>query len=458
MKLVAQFNIFLCLTVFSTQFVKLGFGLVNTRLLALLPTLLLAAMLLQIVAAVGRGRLRVRLDGLDLCVMLFFALDCIQVLNPYLNIAGGLNAMEVGFRGLHQRTFLGSVYVIARLVVCNDDRYLSTVRILTGCIAISALYGAAQTVFGALPFEDRFRAAVIDNDALMEELYMKRAVGFMNSPFLFGISSVIGVWGATFLYATSTKWKQRTIWAICGAGCLAGLYLSGSRSGYLAMFSAAIVSFVVMGSRSFRLLWSARFVIIAMCCGAFVYIVRSASDSELLLFANERFSSIRQFLNPHDFQDNNFVTRQAVARGAIPLVFERPLGYGTGIFNGGSNSQGVVEVRGYSTFVDNEFISLTLELGVVGLALFLSILAIVSYRCVVFWRRRASPFAILPLTCITGCAMAGFGGQWLGEYPVNIHFWIFVALAGNLRLPPQAPGGMKGESVRRLRGVRHQPQ
>jgi hypothetical protein len=159
----------------------------------------------------------------------------------------------------------------------------------------------------------------------------------------------------------------------------------------------------------------------------------------LLQFSLQRFVSLRNLdellLKPREITDINFAVRRELATATWPLIMDNPFGYGTGIFNGGSNPHGLVTVKGYATWVDNEFSSLALEIGLLGVFLLLYIVVFAVWRCRRAARIRAErdwAFTLLALVVI--CPIAGFGGQWLSAYPANVLFWIFCGIAANLPL------------------------
>ncbi len=112
---------------------------------------------------------------------------------------------------------------------------------------------------------------------------------------------------------------------------------------------------------------------------------------------------------------------------------DRPFGYGSGIFTGGANRQGEVSVGGVATWIDNEFSALTLELGIPGLLLFLTITTLLLLRCRILvkdYRVHGQAGALIAFIVL--CPAAGLGGQWLTAFPMNCLFWTFAGLVVNL--------------------------
>ena len=148
----------------------------------------------------------------------------------------------------------------------------------------------------------------------------------------------------------------------------------------------------------------------------------------------ERISSLTEvFSDGNSIEDMNFIIRRELIAASGPMILSNPFGYGTGIFNGGSNPDGVVTVNGYSTFMDNEYVGLALELGILGVLFFLAIVGVALHRChlalrLPAYRDRARVLAAL----VVICPIAGIGGQWLAAYPVNIIFWLVLGLSAGL--------------------------
>jgi hypothetical protein len=433
-----QLVIFLSLLEVFTFIVKVGYGVANTTILALLPSAFIALMLIQIPLLIAEGKLHFHWTLLDWSVIAFFLLDLLQVFNPYLNVFRGQPFLSVGLRGFQQRSFLGLTYFVVRCVIYNKRRFNTLSRVLNYSIALNGLYAIAQQLFGFVLLETRHRRALVSESSLAKALYAKRAIGFLTSSFTFGMVSAIGVLcGVYLLTSVRLSWRERFL--VVGSLFLSTLavLLSGSRSTYLALIMAIVLVLPrVPWRRLFLSLWRARIAIVVIVIVGAVILLSSESSS-LLQYSVERIASLLELselvINPDQVSDVNFAVRRELAMATLPLILKNPLGYGTGIFNGGSNPNGVVKVEGYSTWVDNEFSSLALELGLPGVFLLVTIVILAIWRC----RRVARipgerDHAIALIALVAVCPIAGFGGQWLAAYPANVLFWVFAGIIANL--------------------------
>jgi hypothetical protein len=435
-----QALIFLAALQLFTFAIKVGYGVVNTTWLAMLPVAYVGAMVVGFFLLGSEGKVRLHWTWLDCVVVAFFALDFLQVFNPYLDALSDPRYFRIGLRGFQQRSFFGLVYFVFRGLGWDKTRFDTIVRLVAYSTALGGAYALAQQFFGFDILEAGYREAQISTDPLMAGLYEARAVGFEGSPFTFGVMCAMGWLCALYLFVWASRsrlerWSSLACVLINGAGVL----LSGSRSAYLAA-GAAMITFALWkaGRQTIALLWQMRWAVVALLLGAVALMV-VVPESTPVQVSFARLRSLRDVVGVFGGADQdldiNFVVRRELALGTWPLVFENPLGYGSGIFTGGANSESLVTVKGYSTWVDNEFSSLALELGMGGVLLLVAIVALALRQCRrtgrrLITRERANVLAAL----IVIGPVAGFGGQWLTAYPVNVLFWTFVGIsAGHAR-------------------------
>ncbi|MBU0490769.1 MAG: O-antigen ligase family protein [Chloroflexi bacterium] len=438
--LYGQFLVFLGLLQIFVFAIKVSYGTVNTTLLALLPSAFVGVMIVQVVLLMARGKLHLRWTVIDLGVVVFFLLDLLQVFNPYLNILGDQQFLSVGLRGFQQRSFLGLTYMIARALIHSERRFTKVARILAYSAALSGFYALFQQLFGFVFLEALHRQAVIGDNLRIATMYASRAVGFLGSPFTFGLMSAMGMLcGLYLLLSVPLSWRERSLAIASVLVNGMGILLSGSRSTYLALIPAIAIVVVWLPWR--RLLvwaWQVRKAV-AVTTVALIILIVLSRDTPPLQYAIRRVATLTELpglvLNPDETTDLNFALRLKLATETWPLIVDNPFGYGSGIFNGGSNPQGVIKVKGYATWIDNEFSSVALELGVPGLFLLLSIVAMSVWRCCRVARiPEARNRAIILMALIVVCPTAGFGGQWLAAYPANVLFWVFAGIIAGLPL------------------------
>jgi O-antigen ligase len=429
-----QLFLFLMLLQLFTFAIKVTYGVANSTILALLPTVFLGAILGSVFLMGVQGKLSVRFSKLDILVISFFILDFIQVFNPYLGALENRDSLIIGLRGFQQRSFLGLVYFSVRWLDITSLRFNTIIRIFTYSIALGSLYALIQQLFEFDLFESAYRLEQIAKDPLLKDQFLLRGMGFLGSPYTFGLVSAIGLVCGTYLFYTVPLSKtEKLLSMVCAVLNGAAVFLSGSRSTYFSLIAMCFILIFVMRTPLMLFAWNARRIVIAtMACLILLFI--TFPDSAPVKYSIERMSSLNEIFASNDsINDNNFKIRRELIAASGPMILANPLGYGAGIFNGGSNPDGLVKVQGYSTFMDNEFVGLALELGIQGVLIFLAIVGIALYRCRMALRSpscrdRARVLAAL----LVICPIASIGGQWLAAYPVNIIFWVVLGLIAGL--------------------------
>lgn len=437
-----QLLIFLTLLQLVTFSIKVSYGMDNSTILALLPTVYLGAMLISVFLLGVQGKLSFRFSMLDILVLSFFVLDFIQVFNPYLGALDNQDSFIIGLRGFQQRSFLGLVYFVIRWLAMPSFRFNTIVRVFAYTAALGSLYALIQQLFAFDFLETAYRMARIAKDPLLEAQYIARAEGFLASPYTFGLMSATGLISGIYLLNSVLLSKRERLFTIASVLMnSAAVVLSGSRSTYFSLIVMCAILFFLMRVPLFSLsMRSLRTFFAMMAALCFLFII--FPDSTPVKYSIERISSLNEIFSVgSSVTDMNFIIRRELIAASWPMILSNPFGYGAGIFNGGSNPDGLVTVNGYSTFMDNEFVGLALELGILGVLLFLAIVGVALYRCHLAlrqptWQNRAGILAAL----VVISPVAGVGGQWLAAYPINIIFWVVLGLIAGLPLsvsPPQ---------------------
>ena len=431
-----QLLIFLSLLLLFTFATKLGYGIINPTLLAILPTAFLGFMIFQLLLLAAEGKLRLKCISLDFVVIVFFLLDLIQVLNPYLDIFRDQQFLVIGLRGFWQRSFMLLVYFLVRVLIRSGQRFHTVAKILAYSIALNGLYALTQQLFGFEFFESRYREYQIADDLPSVALYALRSTGFLGSPFTFGVVSAMGIWCSIYLLRSNATSRRGLILIItCVAINTVALLLSSSRSSYLAMIISILAIAILYWKWWLAFVWQSRRVITILVVTLAVLFLLFY-DSPPVQFSIERVDTLTQLLSAlsgKEVEDRNFAVRQELATATWPLILENPLGYGSGIFTGGANPDALVTVKGYGTWVDNEFSSLALEMGILGVGLLLLMIGMALWRCKQAVHLKIFKEQAIALTALVViCPSAGFGGQWLTAYPANIIFWVFLGCIANL--------------------------
>lgn len=421
---------------------KIGYGSFNTFLIALLPCLYLLIMFL--LSIIKNTRKKLFFNWIDLLVLSFLFVNIIQIFNPYLNIWADSRYLEIGLRGFQNRAFYCLLYFTIRRVSISGKRFDMVAKVIAYSTGLSGVYALGQQFFGLTAWEAQRTAAMVAIDPLQQALIATRAQGMLGSTFTFGLMSAMGFICALYLVSNSGSYRRKPLILLSLIANGFGIYFSGSRSTYLSLL---IICFILIMLTPWRyilsLIFRIRYFMVATLLVVILLLITYAETAPVK-FAAERLQSLVQLLNlynqPDAVTDVNFIVRRDLANATLSLIRENPFGYGSGIFTGGANPNGLVTVKGYATWIDNEFSALALETGILGVLLFLAIVAVSFRRCqrslrVTGIRNQAIALAALLLVC----PLAGFGGQWLTAYPANALFWAFVGIAANLPISPIVP-------------------
>jgi len=175
---------------------------------------------------------------------------------------------------LLQRSFLGLVYFVVRWLDITSLRFNTIVRILTYSIAFGSLYALIQQLFVFDLFESAYRLEQIAKDPLLEDQFLLRAVGFLGSPYTFGLISAIGlVCGIYLLSAVLLSKTEKLLSTLCVVLNGAAVIISGSRSTYFSLIVMCAILVFIMRVPLLLFAWHVRRIIgAAMVCLIFLFI------------------------------------------------------------------------------------------------------------------------------------------------------------------------------------------
>ena len=104
--LVKQFYFFISMLLVLTFIIKIGFGNINTTVIALLPPLIIGLMVSQILLIMISKGDSIRLSKIDILVILFIFLDALGILGDVFDF----------FQGTNRGEFVGSAILLILIV------------------------------------------------------------------------------------------------------------------------------------------------------------------------------------------------------------------------------------------------------------------------------------------------------------------------------------------------------
>lgn len=311
-------------------------------------------------------------------------------------------------------------YLLLALVVVafpftrRDKDRLVTILLVTG--VISAVYGLAQQVLGG----DALVAMGYQwNENIRTAGPLLRSIGTFNQPFPFGLFLMLVLLvGAPAALAEPGRLRSRLFWILAPV-ILAAMICSVVRASYVGL----VVGALVIGVVAFRTV----LVVLSWLLG----IVLVLGGGALALGAG---GGIDTLLSPSSLEQ-----RGGHWTTTIPLLLTQPFGQGMGTTGSAAERAGAAaDAIGRTYQPDNYYVKLALELGPLGLALFLAILvlALVTLRRLV--QHLEDPleraFAAGALGMVAASCVAAFVSTYWEIFPLDLYFWVVLAAAGSAPL------------------------
>lgn len=383
---------------------------------------ILAACGLHLLDAALRGRARV--GWADLLFAGFVGLAFVQMFNP--NVPG----LQAGAEGFRKFAYMGVAFYAGRhMLAAPEVGWLQRLLlILSGPIALYAI----KQFF--LPSAIDYR--IIDLATADPVTYLMggrlRPFATLPGPFHLGLYLV-----ATGLLAVRLLLgrRLRPIWALALVGLLAlqmtALIMTRTKGNWVAMGAGVLLLALLASGSAAGLLQRARRLAAALAlAGLLGAILLGLALSGRFPVLSDALSAVLDPLNAPTFVYRVQLWQQEM----LPAMSASPLfGWGTSSAGEGLGNlyAGVPGARYFASH--NLYFKITLELGAVGLALFLGLVGLCLWRG---WRvARGRVSAGLPaettqwaLAVVVGFLIAGLAAPVLDAYPANYYFWLLLGL------------------------------
>ena len=313
-----------------------------------------------------------------------------------------------------------TMYIIGRWMFDRKSSVDGLLWIIVGLTGISVIVSILQILGLSVPFVPTY-----SNDP--STTWDSRAVGVFNQPVVNGLVMTIGFAAAIYLASQrgNAQWK-RLIAYIVAASSVCGIYVTYTRIAWIT-FGVALLMGVILG-RGMRRGFAVVLVGVAVVLAANWTI--SSSDGR----AASRISSESEI---HD--------RLNGAATSLWAIQERPLlGWGIGRFSQVNTyhhqqwSQDINWVRGYGYTSHENELGIAAELGLIGLALWLTILTLVVRRLITAYRAARHPgnaadpglalVAVIAMT--TWCATGVTNSMTFYDFANGITFLLVGVVVG----------------------------
>ncbi|GAA5110971.1 O-antigen ligase family protein [Pseudonocardia adelaidensis] len=334
-------------------------------------TLLFAALVVAVAIATLRGTIRLHFGPLEAVMLAYLLWNVVSAVWPHVYPA----AMPLTGEPIviYRFIMMGTVFPFAGYVVGRAlFQSASRIRVLLFGVLGFAAYSALVSI---LQFTGP-RALVWPKYIVDKPSWPERAVGVFDQPVVNGLVMSMGFIAAVFLAKDrSLKGWQRVLAGLVAPLCAVGIYLTHTRA-VLIVFGLALVlcAFIAPNSRS---------VFAGSLIGAGMFVV---AEWATIASADRAEGGLG---SPSEVQDRlNMIQTSFWAIREEPIV-----GWGIGRFaqvNTHHHQQWATDInwtRGYGYSSHENELGIAVELGLIGLALWLVVLAMVAYQIVRAFRR-----------------------------------------------------------------------
>lgn len=379
-------------------------------------------LLFAVVLYVGEGLVRgkLRAGRLDLLLFLFWGLAFVQMFNP--NVPG----LQAGVEGFRKFAFMSLGFYIGRHMLKGADWLL----FMRGMLVVSgfvALYGLKQFVYMS-PLDYRMiELATADPVTYLMGGWI-RPFSTMAGPFQLGLYLMVTIF---LLLSLLLNLKLKIKWQILFVGLmlLQGVVLITTRTkGNWVGLALGILVLVLLQSRTKTQLVK-RLIMVSLLGVLLITGVIFLASGTILTVLQEAVFAVT---NP--LQAPTFIFRmQLWQEEIIPAIMAQPLfGYGTS--SAGEGLKNLYEGTSAFYFLShNLYIKVLLELGIIGLLIFLWLLFAslrLGWKNLARSKGHALTYSRFLWAFVTVFAflVAGLVIPTLDAYPVNYYFWLLLGV------------------------------
>lgn len=344
-------------------------------------------------------------------ILAFVAFQCVEVFNPAApSIVFGLWGLRVTIRILG--FFLILYYFRDRAPIKRLMNFWLTLMALVGC------YGVYQHHHG-LSWQEMNWLLTEGNPTTHILSGYVRVFSTVGDASTFGFLMIFASL-IMFAMALTSKGLTQVLLIVGTLPMLYGMVVSYSRGPVLALAAGAFAMVII--SRNWKL------AIGVAVTGMLGLVLLTASGSTKLV---DRLSTAT---NPSE--DASFNVRMGYITTYIPEIAKRPFGYGINSSGGsGLRASGGEKVRGGVAGVptDNYYFKMALEMGWVGLIMFLWLnVAALWYTFKVYTKATDPYYKALALgifSVLASIAVGAFSNDINSQKPISEFFWIMLGLA-----------------------------
>jgi len=347
-------------------------------------------------------------------IFLWIIYNLFQIVNPT------TQARMAWFYTIRSMAGVMVMYFITLYAIDSVKMIKQLIKLWLQLSLLGALWGLKQEFIGFTSFEWNW----INSDPLFKKLIFiwgrYRVFSFFTGPTVFGlIMSYSSLLCFSLLFGPFKLWKKFIL--VCLAGFfLLGMLFSGTRAAY-AIIPAGVFFYTIL---TFN-----KKIIAAGIIAFFLGVI--------LLFVPTNNKHIKRFQSAFKpTQDASYKVRSDNQKMIQPFIQNHPMGGGlgsTGVW--GKRFAPNSELANFPP--DSYYVRIAVELGWIGLVLFLILMFTIFYMGIKDYNRiknkELKTYAGAMLTVIFSLTIANFPQEATGQYPTSLIFFIAVAIVNRAR-------------------------
>jgi O-antigen ligase len=342
-------------------------------------------------------------------ILVWIIYNLIQAVNPW---AESRQAWLYTVRGM--AGFMVMYFII--LYSLKDIKALTRlILIWVGFSFLGSLYGLYQEFVGFLPFEWNWLNSDPEVFKLIYIWGRYRIFSFFIGPSVFGLMMTFTlIICFVFLFGPYKKSIKILLISMMPSLVLGMLY-SGTRAAY-AVFPAALFFYALLNFNKKILLMMFGFLVIG------IFLIFAPIDNVVIKRLQSAFKPT---------QDASYVVRVENQKMIQPYILSHPIGGGlgsTGVW--GRRFSPNSELANFPP--DSTYIRIAVELGWIGLLIYLSLLFTVFYVGIKNYKRLKNPllknYTAAMLTVLFGIVVANFPQEATSQLPIMLLFFVPIAI------------------------------
>ena len=320
------------------------------------------------------------------------------------------------------RTFAGIMilYFLLMYTIDTKDFIKRLIKLWLLLALLGAIWGYVQEYYGLMPFELAWATNPPERYALLWQAGKFRKFSFFSDPLVFGILMAFTSLLCFVLMTGPFSKKKKTVLFFIGLFMLNAMLFSGTRAAFI-LPPAGLIFYAMITFKKKVLYSTAALLLLG------VAIINVPTSNANIVRLQSAFSPT----NDASYQVR--VKNQAFIK---PFIQKHPLGGGLGsVGEWGKKFSPWSPIANFPP--DSGYVRIAVEEGWLGLLLYVTLLFVVFYSGIKDYFRIRDPelktYALGMLTVFYSLVIANFPQEAIGQYPINILFFVAIAIINKCR-------------------------